>query len=79
VAELLLDDPLMQKYPGAQFLVRIKVREIFGNCPRYIHKYQLVERSKYVPKAECETPQPEWKQKDDWNAVLPANDPAKRK
>ncbi len=79
IAEIAHDDPLMAEYPGAQFLVRIKVREIFGNCPRYIHKYQLVERSKYVPRSGCETPQPEWKQKDDWNAVLPANDPAKRK
>ena len=38
--------------PQAQFIVRVSVREVFPNCPRYIHKYQLVERSKFVPRAE---------------------------
>jgi predicted pyridoxine 5'-phosphate oxidase superfamily flavin-nucleotide-binding protein len=71
------NDPLLAEYPGAQFIVRIAVRELFGNCPRYIHKYQLVERSPYVPRAGQVTPIPEWKKQPDWNAVLPKNDPAK--
>jgi predicted pyridoxine 5'-phosphate oxidase superfamily flavin-nucleotide-binding protein len=70
-------DPLMSEYPGTQFIVRIRVREIFGNCPRYIHKYQLVERSSYVPRAGCETPQPEWKKQPEWKQVLPRHDPAR--
>jgi len=70
-------DPLLADCPGAQFIVRIKIREIFGNCPRYIHKYQLVERSHYVPHFNKPTPIPEWKKQPDWNAVLPKSDPAR--
>jgi predicted pyridoxine 5'-phosphate oxidase superfamily flavin-nucleotide-binding protein len=71
------DDPLMGDYPEAQFIVRIRVREVFGNCPRYIHKMKLVERSKFVPHAQCETPVPAWK-KGDWvEDALPAADPAR--
>jgi uncharacterized protein len=56
----------------AQFIVRVTVREVFPNCPRYIHKYQLVERSKYVPHAGIETPEPAWKGFDWAKDVLPA-------
>ena len=72
-----LDDPLKAQWPEAQFVVRVKAREVFPNCPRYIHHYQLVERSRFVPKSECETPVPGWK-KMDWAAdALPAKDPAR--
>ena len=67
-------DPLMTAFPEAQFIVRVEAREIFGNCPRYIHKYQLVERSRFVPRAEHETPLPEWKQLEKYADVLPARD-----
>ncbi len=70
------DDPLMADYPEAQFIVRVRAREVFPNCPRYIHKMQLIERSRFVPKTGCQTPVPGWK-KGDWVAdVLPTNDPA---
>ena len=70
-------DPLMSHYPEAQFIVRVRAREVFPNCPRYIHHYTLVERSKFVPKSECKTPIPDWKQ-GDWVAdVLPEHDPAR--
>jgi hypothetical protein len=73
------NDPLMSEYPEAQFIVRVRAREVFPNCPRYIHKYQLVERSKYVPKEACETPVPEWKQGVAQMDVelLPEKDPAR--
>lgn len=71
------DDPLLAEFPEAQFMVRVRVREVFGNCPRYIHKLQLVERSPFVPRAGCPTPVPGWK-KGEWVAdVLPENDPAR--
>ena len=70
-------DPLMADYPEAQFIVRVKAREVFPNCPRYIHQMKLVQRSKFVPKSACETPVPSWK-KGDWAAdALPADDPAR--
>jgi len=66
------EDPLLAEYPEAQFIVRVHVREVFPNCPRYIHRYRLVERSTCVPHRGRPTPVPDWK-KDDWAAdVLPA-------
>ncbi len=76
-ATLHRDDPLMREYPEAQFIVRVRAREVFANCPRYIHKMKLVQRSRFVPKQECPTPVPGWK-KGDWVAdTLPENDPAR--
>ena len=63
-------------YPEAQFVVVVTVREVFPNCPRYIHKFALVERSQFVPHASCETPVPAWKQMDWARDVLPHGDPA---
>jgi hypothetical protein len=58
-------------YPEAQFVVVVSVREVFPNCPRYIHKFELIERSKFVPHAGLETPVPGWKQMDWARDVLP--------
>ena len=55
---------LEPRYPEAQFVVRVAVRQVFPNCPRYIHKLQLVERSKFVPRAAVPTPVPGWKRMD---------------
>lgn len=70
-------DPLMADYPEAQFIVRVTAREVFPNCPRYIHQMKLVQRSKFVPKPECATPVPAWKTGGWVDDVLPANDPAR--
>jgi predicted pyridoxine 5'-phosphate oxidase superfamily flavin-nucleotide-binding protein len=70
------NDPLLPEYPEAQLIVRVSATEVFPNCPRYIHEYKLVKRSRFVPKAECETPVPQWKQSDWAHDVLPENDPA---
>jgi uncharacterized protein len=72
-------DELWATYPGAQFIVRVQVTEVYGNCPRYIHKYQLVERSAYVPRSDQETPIPDWKRRDEMRVLLPANEPARRR
>jgi hypothetical protein len=71
------DDELLARYPGAQFIVRVAARHIYPNCPRYIHRYQLVERSNFVPRPNHATPIPAWKQADWASDVLPANDPAR--
>jgi len=70
------DDPLLADYPEAQLVVRVTATEVFPNCPRYIHEYKLVARSRFVPKAECETPVPQWKQNEWAHDVLPEGDPA---
>jgi len=70
------DDPLLAEYPEAQLVVRVRAIEVFPNCPRYIHEYKLVTRSRFVPKTECETPVPQWKRSDWAHDVLPDSDPA---
>jgi uncharacterized protein len=70
-------DPLIELYPNAQFVVRVRATEVFPNCPRYIHRMALVERSSYVPRAGCETPVPDWKQSTWARDALPAGDPAR--
>jgi len=76
VATVAADDPLVAEYPDAQLVVRVSATEVFPNCPRYIHEYKLVKRSRFVPTAECETPVPQWKQSEWAHDVLPENDPA---
>ena len=61
VASLNFDDPLLPDYPEAQYIVRVEAREVFINCPRYIHKLKLVEHSVFVPKSGTETPIADWK------------------
>ena len=75
-ASIDLDDPLLAEYPEAKFVVRVAVREVFPNCPRYIHKRTLVERSAFVPREGCDTPVPDWKRSPLADGVLPAGDPA---
>ena len=70
------DDPLLASFDGAQLVVRVAVREVFPNCPRYIHRRTLVERSGFVPREGCETPVPDWKRSSLARDVLPAGDPA---
>ncbi len=68
------DDPLLPEFPGADMIVRIKITEIFMNCPRYIHRMQRIESSKYVPQAGTEPPVPQWKRIDAIQDALPACD-----
>ena len=76
-ARVAFDDPLRAEFPEAQLIVRVAVTRVFPNCPRYIHRYRLVERSSFVPRSGCDTPVPNWK-KSDWAAdVLPENNPAR--
>jgi predicted pyridoxine 5'-phosphate oxidase superfamily flavin-nucleotide-binding protein len=69
-------DPLLGEWPEAQLVVRVRATEVFPNCPRYIHEYKLVKRSRFVPKSECETPVPQWKRSEWAHDVLPEGDPA---
>src|SRR5712691_4469870 len=76
VASVADDDPLLAEYPEAQLVVRVEATEVFPNCPRYIHEYRLVSRSRFVPKQECRTPVPAWKTREWARDVLRSDDPA---
>jgi len=71
------DDPLMEEWPEVQFVVRVHAREVFPNCPRYIHRRTLVRRSEFVPRDACETPVPAWKRSEWARDYIPGGDPAR--
>jgi len=73
-ASISYDDPLLGEYPGAQSIVRVRAERIFPNCPRYIHRMQLVEHSAYAPRPEYAPPEPDWKQMEIFRDALPRKD-----
>jgi predicted pyridoxine 5'-phosphate oxidase superfamily flavin-nucleotide-binding protein len=68
------DDALRERFPGAVFIVRVSATHIFPNCPRYIHRMNLAERSAYAPREGYEPPVPAWKTFDAFKDALPARD-----
>src|SRR5262245_37687533 len=70
------DDPLLSEYPEAQMVVRVAASEVFPNCPRYVHEFRLVQRSRFVPRDECRTPVPAWKTREWSHDALAHDDPA---
>jgi hypothetical protein len=71
------DDPLIESFPEAQFVVRVQAREVFFNCPRYIPKMELVEPSVFSPTGEEPAPIPAWKRSEGMKDTLPADDPSR--
>jgi len=55
------DDPLLAQFANAQVIVRVQASAIFPNCPRYIHKMQLVERPTYAPRTGHASANPQCK------------------
>ena len=66
------DDPMIQRFSGAQLLVRVRARAIFPNCPRYIVTPGSVEPSRYAPRPGYEPPEPAWKGFDDFKDYVPS-------
>ena len=57
------------EFEGEQLVVRVRAEQIFPNCPRYIHRMQMVEASVYAPRPGHEPPEPAWKKS--FRDVLP--------
>lgn len=68
------EDALLAELPGAVFVVRLTAERIFPNCPRYIHRMQLVEESAYAPRPGYTPPVPAWKTFDVFRDALPPRD-----
>lgn len=75
-ASMQADDPLLSEFVGAQLMVRVRAQAIFPNCPRYIHKMQIIEQSVYAPCEGHTPPVPKWKRFPEFREVLPPGDPA---
>ncbi len=69
-------DPLLDGFLGAEFVVRVRATRVFPNCPRYIHRMDVVEHSRYVPRPGADPPVPDWKRAPWARDVLPTGDPA---
>lgn len=74
MAQVSENDPLRAEFPGSVFIIRVTATRIFPNCPRYIHKMQLVEYSEFAPRPEHSPPVPEWKTFDVFRDSLPSRD-----
>jgi predicted pyridoxine 5'-phosphate oxidase superfamily flavin-nucleotide-binding protein len=72
-ASITPNDVLLGEYVDAQYIIRVAVRNLFVNCPRYIHQYKKIEQSPYIPKEGCEAAIPDWKKLDVVQDVLPKN------
>jgi predicted pyridoxine 5'-phosphate oxidase superfamily flavin-nucleotide-binding protein len=73
-AQVSQSDPLLAECPGAVFIVRVTAAQIFPNCPRYLHRMQLVEHSAYAPRPDYTPPVPAWKTFEVFRDALPARD-----
>ncbi len=73
------DDPLLAELPGAKLIIRVRAERIFPNCPRYIHRMAMVERSVYAPRPEYAPPEPEWKSHEDLRDALPEHRPTRKR
>lgn len=69
-AEVSSDPELLAHYKEAELVVKVSVSELWMNCPRYIHRFERVKSSRYVPQAGTETPLCEWKRVDAVQDVL---------
>jgi hypothetical protein len=69
-AELVRTGELLSRFKEAELVVKVAVSDVWMNCPRYVHRYQKVSRSRYVPKEDAETPLCEWKRIDMIQDVL---------
>lgn len=75
-AELVTSGPMMALFKEAELVVKVSVSDVWMNCPRYVHRYQKVQRSRYVPQQDAETPLCEWKRIDMMQDVLRPNETA---
>lgn len=71
VASLHEDDELLAAFAGAQLVVRVRATAIFPNCPRYIHRLELVEHSIFSPRPGEAPPVPDWKRMEVFRDFLP--------
>lgn len=69
-AEVTRDPAALALFKEAELVVKVAVTDTWMNCPRYIHRMQRVEPSRYVPREGVDTPLCEWKRIDGIQDVL---------
>ena len=69
-ADVIVSGPELKMFKEAEMVVKVSVHETWMNCPRYIHRMQKLESSRYAPGVEAETPFCEWKRIDGLQDVV---------
>ena len=73
-ARVVTEGPLLERWAEAQYAVEVEVAKVWVNCPRYIHRYDKVDESRYVPRPGKRTPLASWKRLDFVQDALPEKD-----
>ncbi|MFA7306805.1 MAG: pyridoxamine 5'-phosphate oxidase family protein [Hyphomicrobium sp.] len=69
-AELIVGGDDVKAFREAEMVVKVSIHEVWMNCPRYVHRFQKIENSRYAPGVEDETPFCEWKRIDAMQDVV---------
>lgn len=75
VADVSTDESLLRMFHEADAAVRVRIRDVFENCPRYLHDVTVGKHSKYAPRPGYVPPDPEWKQKDEYAGIVRLRNP----
>ncbi|MEE1930438.1 pyridoxamine 5'-phosphate oxidase family protein [Streptomyces sp. TRM 70351] len=59
-----------EHFEGADAVVHVAVREVFENCPRYLHDVRAAGHSPHAPRAGHTPPEPQWKKKSEYEGLL---------
>jgi hypothetical protein len=70
-ARVVLDDPMMKEFAGAQALIRFTPVDIFPNCPRYIPDPANAKASPFIPEPGKAPVEPGWKDNPAWKDLVP--------
>jgi predicted pyridoxine 5'-phosphate oxidase superfamily flavin-nucleotide-binding protein len=69
-AEVIVGGEDVEAFKDAEMAVKVVIHEVWMNCPRYVHRYQKLETSRYAPGVEENTPVCEWKRIDAMQDVV---------
>lgn len=70
------DPAALAPHHGAEAVLRVRVEQVFDNCPRYLHDPATGTRSADCPRPGHRPPVPAWKQKPEYDQLLPPARPA---
>jgi predicted pyridoxine 5'-phosphate oxidase superfamily flavin-nucleotide-binding protein len=73
--QVLTEPPALAGHTGAEAVLRVDIREVFENCPRYLHDRISGEHSAHCPRPDYQPPEPAWKQKPEYQGLLPPAQP----
>ncbi|MER5886688.1 pyridoxamine 5'-phosphate oxidase family protein [Streptomyces sp. NPDC001941] len=69
-ARVSTEDALLDAFPDADAVVEVRVRQVFENCPRYLHDMRCERYSAYVPRPHQTPPDPQWKLKPEYEGLV---------